>query len=54
MLTGMVVDLKGVVILDNEGKRIITKYYNSLRGFETNNSSKLFERQLFLVKQARW
>ena len=48
MLTGMVGDIKGVVVLDNEGKRIIAKYYNSPRGLETNNSQKLFERQLFL------
>jgi hypothetical protein len=26
---GIVGDVKGVVVLDNEGKRIIAKYYNS-------------------------
>ena len=48
MLSGLVGDVKGVVVLDNEGKRIIAKYYNSPKGLETNNSQKYFERQLFL------
>ena len=37
MLNGMVGDVKGVVLLDNEGKRIISKYYNQPRGLESNN-----------------
>ena len=27
-MIGLVGDVKGVVVLDNEGKRIIAKYYN--------------------------
>jgi len=46
---GIVGDVRGVVVLDNEGKRIIAKYYNSARTqLETNTSQKAFERQLFL------
>lgn len=48
MLKGMVGDIKGVVVLDNEGKRIIAKYYNTPRGLETNPQQKAFERALFL------
>lgn len=48
MLKGMVGDVKGVVVLDNEGKRIIAKYYNSPRGLESNQQQKSFERTLFL------
>ena len=48
MMNGMVGDVKGVVLLDNEGKRIISKYYNTPRGLETTTSQKFFERQLFL------
>ena len=44
----MVGDIKGVVVLDNEGKRIIAKYYNVPRGLETNTQQKSFERQLFI------
>ena len=44
----MVGDVKGVVVLDNEGKRIIGKYYNAPKGLETNQQQKYFERQLFL------
>lgn len=37
MLKGMVGDVKGVVVLDNEGKRIIAKYYNNQKTpLETN------------------
>lgn len=32
----MVGDVKGVVVLDNEGKRIIAKYYNSPKSLENN------------------
>merc|ERR1711865_1018569 len=47
--SGVVGDVRGVVVLDNEGKRIIAKYYNSQRTqLETNSSQKAFERQLFL------
>lgn len=48
MLKGMVGDVKGVVVLDNEGKRIIAKYYNAPKGLETNSQQKWFERQLFI------
>ena len=36
---GFVGDVKGVVVLDNEGRRVISKYYNE-RGtsLETNQS----------------
>jgi coatomer subunit zeta len=44
----MVGDIKGVVVLDNEGKRIIAKYYNTPKGLESNTQQKWFERQLFL------
>lgn len=44
----MVGDIKGVVVLDNEGKRIIAKYYNAPKSLETNPQQKWFERQLFL------
>ena len=27
---GQVGDVKGVVVLDNEGRRVISKYYNSI------------------------
>ena len=47
-MTGMVGDVKGVMVLDNEGKRIIAKYYNCPRGLESNSSQKAFEKQLFL------
>ena len=43
----MVGDVKGVVVLDNEGKRIIAKYYNQPRGLETNGQQKAFEKTLF-------
>ena len=41
-------DVKGVIVLDNEGQRIIAKYYNS-RGtmFDSNVSQKSFEKQIF-------
>jgi len=35
MLKGMVGDVKGVILLDNEGKRIIAKYYNTPKNLET-------------------
>jgi hypothetical protein len=38
MLNGMVGDVKGVVVLDNEGKRIIAKYYNQPKSLENNTS----------------
>ena len=44
----MVGDVKGVVVLDNEGKRIIAKYYNTPRGLETNQMQKAFEKSLFI------
>jgi hypothetical protein len=37
MMKGMVGDVKGVVVLDNEGKRIIAKYYNAPKGLESNS-----------------
>ena len=38
-MEGYVGDIKGVILLDNEGQRIIAKYYNS-KGtyFETHSS----------------
>lgn len=38
MLAGMVGDVKGVIVLDNEGKRMIAKYYNSPKGLESTHS----------------
>ena len=48
-MEGYVGDIKGVILLDNEGQRIIAKYYNS-KGtyFETHSSQKSFEKQIFL------
>lgn len=47
-MLGFVGDVKGVVVLDNEGRRVISKYYNSQgTSLESNQSQKLFERQLF-------
>lgn len=44
-MQGFVGDVKGVVVLDNEGRRVIAKYYNSNGTFlETTQSQKLFER----------
>ena len=41
--------MKGCILLDNEGARVIAKYYNSSgTPFETTQSQKSFERQLFL------
>ena len=48
MMQGFVGDIKGVVVLDNEGKRIIGKYYNAVGStLEGNTNQKAFERQLF-------
>ena len=49
-MLGCVGDIKGCILLDNEGQRLIAKYYNVARGtpFETTQSQKSFERQLFL------
>ena len=45
----MVGNVKGVIVLDNEGRRIIAKYYNQEQNFglETNPKQKIFERSLF-------
>ena len=45
----MVGNVKGVIVLDNEGRRIIAKYYNadSNKGLENNAVQKAFEKQLF-------
>ena len=46
---GQVGDVRGVVVLDNEGRRVISKYYNSRESsLENTNQQKAFERQLFL------
>ena len=36
-MLGCVGDIKGCILLDNEGQRLIAKYYNTTRGtpFET-------------------
>ena len=48
-MQGFVGDVKGVILLDNEGQRIIAKYYNNKGSyFETHSSQKSFERQIFL------
>ena len=42
---GFVGDIKGVVVLDNEGRRVISKYYNSIgTTLEANSAQKSFER----------
>ena len=45
-MLGCVGDIKGCILLDNEGHRLIAKYYNATRGtpFETNQQQKNFER----------
>ena len=45
----MVGNVKGVIVLDNEGRRIIAKYYNHDQspGLENLNLQKVFERSLF-------
>ena len=45
----MVGNVKGVIVLDNEGRRIIAKYYNQEfnLGLQTDQQQKLFERNLF-------
>ena len=45
----MVGNVKGVIVLDNEGRRIIAKYYNQEQniGLQTNPQQKVFERNLF-------
>jgi len=49
MLEAQVADVKGVIVLDNEGNRIIAKYYNNNQhNMEGNQQQKQFERQLFL------
>ena len=50
MLSGdMVGNVKGVIVLDNEGRRIIAKYYNEDLnvGLQTTSQQKEFERSLF-------
>ncbi len=48
-MQGCVGDVKGVVVLDNEGRKIIGKYYNATgTSLESTQSQKSFERQLFL------
>ena len=45
----MVGNVKGVIVLDNEGRRIIAKYYNQQlnKGLENINVQKHFEKSLF-------
>ena len=45
----MVGNVKGVIVLDNEGRRIIAKYYNQdlNLGLQTDAQQKVFERALF-------
>ena len=47
-MLGFVGDVRGVVVLDNEGRRVISKYYNSVATpLESNQQQKSFERSLF-------
>ena len=48
-IVAAVIYIKGCILLDNEGHRLIAKYYNEARGtpFETTQSQKNFEKQLF-------
>ena len=42
-------EVSAIILLDNEGNRLIAKYYNSQGSiFENNATQKTFERQLFL------
>lgn len=45
----MVGNIKGVIVLDLDGRRIIAKYYDpeGNPGLENLNNQKMFERQLF-------
>ena len=44
-LEGFVGDVKAVILLDNEGQRIIAKYYNNKGSqLETNQNQKSFEK----------
>ena len=45
----MVGNVKGVIVLDNEGRRIIAKYYNyeTTRGLQTTQQQKALENILF-------
>ena len=49
MFTDMVGNVKAVIVLDNEGNRIIAKYYNSERskGLEATPQQKVFEKAIF-------
>ena len=48
-MEGFVGDVRGVILLDNEGQRIIAKYYNCKATFlETTQNQKSFEKQLFV------
>ena len=48
-LEGFVGDVRGVMVLDNEGQRIIAKYYNNQNSIlETNAGQRSFEKQLFV------
>jgi len=42
----MFCETKGVVVLDNEGRRIYSKYYNPPRDLATHTAQQLFEQQL--------
>ena len=46
LLGDMVGNVKGVIVLDNEGNRIIAKYYNQdqNKGLENNALQKHFEK----------
>ena len=49
LIDEMVGNVKGVIVLDDEGRRIIAKYYNQEMnvGIQTNPQQKAFEKQLF-------
>ena len=42
-------NIKGVIVLDNEGRRIIAKYYNQEAnlGLQTTPQQRIFEKTLF-------
>ncbi|CAG9315995.1 unnamed protein product [Blepharisma stoltei] len=43
----MLCEIKGILILDNEGRKIFSKYYNVAGPLSTHSGQILFEQQLF-------
>ncbi|CAG9324060.1 unnamed protein product [Blepharisma stoltei] len=43
----MICQMKGIIVLDNEGQNIFSKYYNPSSSLLTHSNQKLFEQQLY-------